>query len=505
MTPKLAIFTICSNNYLPFARAFFASVQAQHPEADLFLCLADRAACAAEEPVPSWTILAANELGILDLDSLAFRYDIREFNTALKPFMLLYLLEQRGYDTVLYFDPDIYVYQRLDVPLAALRNGASMVLTPHILQPLETAEAPDDITIMRTGIYNLGFLGVSRTAESLDVLRWWGRRVREKCIDSQEEGLFVDQKFMDLAPAFAPACQILHHPGLNVAYWNLDQRDVTQSAGTWRAGEDDLIFFHFSGFDPLHPGRLSKYTTRFRNNLVPAMRCLTTAYADQLMRYGFGDARHARYAYATFASGAPIHALVRRMFRDWTPDWAGNPFQTYEGFTHEPWHDSQDLPPGLLVTNFMAYLWDTVPGLKAKFDLRVPVDARGFVAWYVLRAADTLALDETMVAPVRRHLAAHGIPLDNEPPPANVVDVPVSDNDRLLLEGLRTLRRRFAPVGSLREDVLLALHRAMLAAIAKRSTAKRAADTARRRNAAQAGEGTHDAGRVLVRAPASTH
>ena len=39
---RLAIFTICSNNYIPVARTFLNSARQHHHEADFFICLADR-------------------------------------------------------------------------------------------------------------------------------------------------------------------------------------------------------------------------------------------------------------------------------------------------------------------------------------------------------------------------------------------------------------------------------------------------------------------------------
>jgi hypothetical protein len=503
MTTKLAIFTVCSNNYLPFARAFFASVHSLHPEADFYLCLADLMSQHPTVESKAWTTVVASQLGVQNIASLAFCYDIKEFNTSLKPFMFLYLLENLNYNTVLYFDPDICVYNRLDGPLEALRNGASLVLTPHILRPLETSEAPDDITIMRTGIYNLGFLGVSNSAESLDVLRWWGRRLRWQCLDAQADGLFVDQKFMDLAPAFAPNCQILYDDGLNVAYWNLQQRSITLRGNTWYAGRDQLIFFHFSGFDPRRPGWLSKYTTRFRGNLTPTMRRLMTDYARQLIDHGFDLESDIKYAYARFESGEPIHAFVRRMFREWTPEWQADPFKTYEAYVNAAWPDLPPDVPGLIVTNFMAFLWETLPGLKATFDLRRPQGLRDFVAWYVLRASADLDLGEGMIAPVRRHLADHGITLADTPRPAGVVDVQVSDNDRLLLEGIQKLRHRVAPSGSWREDALRFVHHMILAWIASRSSAKRASAAARRSAEVQAsrGQSLGSAAVILAEAP----
>ena len=83
---KLAIFTICSNNYLPMARILLDSVRIHHSDADLFLALADRMTPLAGFYDPAWTIIEAEQLGIPEFRSFAFRYDIMEFNTAIKPF-----------------------------------------------------------------------------------------------------------------------------------------------------------------------------------------------------------------------------------------------------------------------------------------------------------------------------------------------------------------------------------------------------------------------------------
>ena len=188
---RLAIFTICSNNYLPFARVLFESVRRHHPEAELFLCLADRKA-----DLPGLycdcTVVEAHTLGVPDFPAFAFRYDIMEFNTALKPFMVLHVLERLGFGTVLYFDPDIELFAPLAGVLDQLRAGAPCVCTPHLCSPSEDRREPNDLTILRAGAYNLGFLGTSCTAQALEVVRWWARRLRFQCINAQAEGLFGD-------------------------------------------------------------------------------------------------------------------------------------------------------------------------------------------------------------------------------------------------------------------------------------------------------------------------
>ena len=134
---------------------------------------------------------------------MAFRYDVMELNTAVKPFVLAHLLFERGIDRVLYLDPDILVLSTLD-PVFRELDACSIVLTPHATRPYQDAKQPDEISLLRTGAYNLGFIGVAKTEESRAMLNWWQERCREHCVVQPEDGLFVDQKWIDLVPGFHP-------------------------------------------------------------------------------------------------------------------------------------------------------------------------------------------------------------------------------------------------------------------------------------------------------------
>ncbi|MGI4810558.1 MAG: hypothetical protein ACRYF2_20920, partial [Janthinobacterium lividum] len=109
----LAFFTICSNNYVSMAGIFVNSVLVHHPEADIYLCLADTL---VDDPTfypHGCKVIPASGLDIPGFDAFSFRYDVMEFNTALKPFMFRHLLAL-DYGAVLYFDPDIEIFHRLD-------------------------------------------------------------------------------------------------------------------------------------------------------------------------------------------------------------------------------------------------------------------------------------------------------------------------------------------------------------------------------------------------------
>ena len=220
---RLAVFSLCSNQGVPQAKLLFETIKKFLPDADRFLVLADTRHPAIPYP-DGCVIIAAEELGISDFASFAFRYDRQEFTAAIKPLAFLHLLGMCGYTHCLYFDPDIELFNSLPAVTAALEANASFILTPHILAPAEQADGADDIAIMRGGTFNLGFLGVSGTREVRDRLGWWARWLRTHCVDDRPIGLFIDQKFMDLMPGLACGAHILRDPGLNLAFWNLSQR-----------------------------------------------------------------------------------------------------------------------------------------------------------------------------------------------------------------------------------------------------------------------------------------
>jgi hypothetical protein len=374
MQDRTAIFTICSNNYLPQAEVFFDSARHHHPEADLFLGLADRPA--GDYP-PGIHVLPAHDLGIPDFAAMAFRYDIMEFNTAIKPFVMLRLFEQ-GYTRVLYFDPDIMIFRPLDSVIQALADGASFVLTPHLCSPPGIDALRSEVDIMRTGVYNLGFLACSQQLETEPVLRWWARKLRFECFNDQTGGIFVDQKFMDLVPGFTDHTRVLRDRTMNVAYWNLAQRRIDVVDDTWTVDGRPLGFFHFSGFDATEPHRLSKHASF--ETIPAALQSLLHHYAERVLAKG--HRRSTPYAYDVFRSGTPIPNLVRQMFREKHPTWSGDPFASYEGFLRLPSATAAHGRSGHVVTTLMEFVHERSPDLRSAFDLRNRAHVTAYSRWF---------------------------------------------------------------------------------------------------------------------------
>ncbi|UFH52015.1 glycosyl transferase [Spirosoma sp. KNUC1025] len=273
-------FTICSINYLAQARTLGDSLKQTNPDYQYVIGLVDKLSVAnlPADLMPEYPMLEVDKIGIPDFAAMCDRYDITELNTAVKPFFIDYFYQTSPeVKAVIYFDPDIIVFQPLRQLNDALTNY-SLVLTPHTCSPTPDWERPNDQHHLNTGIFNLGFIGLRNDPTARQFVNWWKDRLVYECRIDLCAGLFVDQHWVNFAPVYHDNVLIEHHLGYNVAYWNLHERyfsqtnigdwQITSSADNTRSLPDAtdvylLQFFHFSGYNPDRPDEISKYQTRY--------------------------------------------------------------------------------------------------------------------------------------------------------------------------------------------------------------------------------------------------
>jgi hypothetical protein len=260
-------YTICSINYLAQARTLGDSLAVTNPDILFVIGLVDNQEGVnfEESYVPKYPMIEIDKIGIQDLDEMANRYNITELNTAVKPFYFTYFFKNYPEaKNVIYFDPDIIVYQ----PLTGLLNSLikhEAVLTPHINTPIEDRLTPNELHHLNTGICNLGFVAFRRSIANTEFIKWWEEKLRYECLIDLCNGLFVDQNWMNFLPVFVPNTHIERNPGYNAAYWNLHERVFSKKGDEFYVNDDQpLIFFHYSGYDPEKPDVLSKYQDRFK-------------------------------------------------------------------------------------------------------------------------------------------------------------------------------------------------------------------------------------------------
>lgn len=308
--------TIVSRNYAAYARTLQESLRQSNPEVDFFVLVVDRKDASFEHSSGFDRLVWVEDLGVPNFRHLAFKFDILELNTDVKPFMLAKLAAE--YEYFFYLDPDIRVYGSM-AGLVSRLEGQTAILTPHSLSPIEDDKKPAEIDFMRAGIYNLGFFGARSCAESLRLLDWWGRRCTELGYNDARQGLFVDQKFVDLVPSFFDGVVIERSAVYNVAYWNLHERriDAGDPAHPLVNGIP-MVFFHFSGLSvepPTEPRlEISKYQNRSDFGNRADVKPLFDDYRATLVRHGHRELRSLSYGFGSFSNGERINGVSRRMF-----------------------------------------------------------------------------------------------------------------------------------------------------------------------------------------------
>ena len=308
------VFTSCTNNYIPKARILASSLKSFHPNWTFCLLLGEAPPQGfALENEPFDRLVTFDQLPIPKYPGWLFRHRVVEVCTAAKGPALFHFLAREKHDKVMYIDPDIMVCNTLS-PLETMLDGHDILLTPHQLAPQETPRSVEDNerVALKYGVFNLGFAAAARRGDGLRFARWWRDRLLEYCYDDIPNGLFTDQRWCDLAPAFFPNLGIVRDPGCNAASWNLTDRTITRAAdGTFLANGGPLRFYHFTGFDS---GAGDGMTARYAKNM-PAVHELWAIYREKLAASGQEELGKLRWAHMTFDDGTPITDTMRLVYR----------------------------------------------------------------------------------------------------------------------------------------------------------------------------------------------
>jgi hypothetical protein len=303
---EFAVFTVCNLAYLPKALVLADSLL-KYNGVRLKIYLIDRKADVNFNGM-SADFIWIEDCGIPNFYQLAFKYDITELSTSLKPFLTLGLLEK--FEKVIFLDPDTCLYSSVE-PILADLDSHSVVLTPHHVTP----EMDSDIAMMRFGSFNLGFYAVKNSEQGLYFLRWWSDRCIRFCFFETQFGLSTDQKWVSIAPCFFKDILISFNLGYNVAIFNLHERFLSKNTegGYVVNGKYPLIFFHFCSFDESHPEYLSKRPFSEKQKKRSDFHELSLAYKHSLSMHKT-EASLLKYGFDYMSDGEYISPSLRRAY-----------------------------------------------------------------------------------------------------------------------------------------------------------------------------------------------
>lgn len=240
----MIIFTSICANYLHKARTLAKSVKENIEGAKFIVCLVEDKIETNYNYEYFDDIVLAKDSWNGNFERFIFKHSIVEASTSVKGQFFRYLYDRfDSEDKFVYLDPDVYVYSDF-IELKETLNTRPIVLCPHLLQP---GNIDMELSSTAHGVYNLGFLGVNKSDEAKRFIDWWADRLYLFCYDDIQNGIFTDQKWIDLAPCFFDV-EVFKHRGYDFAPWSLLDCGMYEENGTVYIKGDQLRFIHFSGY-----------------------------------------------------------------------------------------------------------------------------------------------------------------------------------------------------------------------------------------------------------------
>ncbi|WP_051584739.1 hypothetical protein [Pedobacter jeongneungensis] len=324
---KKIAFTICAKNYIGLAQTLEASIKAIQDDVLFLIFVADEFGEGLAIQLPDNVIIAGEKLAIPKSQwyEMAFKYDLTEFCTSIKPSCFKYILQNYDVDACIYFDPDILVFNTLDAIYEKL-NDYDILVTPHIttIETIYTGSL-NERNLLYSGMFNLGFLALRNGDTAIKLLNWWEERLKDRCFQNMMENYFTDQKWMDFLPSLFPTNLLISTDlGLNLAPWNFYEREVFQVENKLYVknrilAKDELYpltFVHFSGFNYKALIKDEVIQGNIKGLGMPSdLDIIFSHYTKALKTSNISKFISLSYSYNFFSNNQSISLVYRRLFR----------------------------------------------------------------------------------------------------------------------------------------------------------------------------------------------
>jgi len=275
--------TIITSDYIHYALALRESLLQFQESVQLYILVSDVEAGLKEKvqtDYPQTYVIYPDEvcsggLGKAIYEKYAHTYT-DGFRWSMKPVFMKYILEKHHKNSIIYLDCDIQFFSDYAF-LWNLFADYKCILSPHNRSLSAQNDSFNFKMNFTEGIYNGGFFGARKDA--LDVLDWWAEACLFECRVDKENGMYVDQKYLDILPARFEKVYSIKHLGCNVADWNISEckrvkvKEVVKINGVY-----EIVFIHFSN------GELVNILNGNDKLLLPYF----TIYAERLQKYGNG-------------------------------------------------------------------------------------------------------------------------------------------------------------------------------------------------------------------------
>lgn len=291
--PEHTFCTIVTPDYLPMALALYDSIR-ENGDAQLHVLISSFREDEPEVPEGVSLSYVDDLLSYGRSEKIYGKYydkDPNAFRWCMKPELISYLIEVKGFKKVIFTDADTFYFSSYDF-LFDMLDSDRVLLSPHWRSFSPEKSSAHFHLSFTDGFFNGGFLAVSESGT--DIMEWLSEACLYECSDDSGRGLFYDQKYLDAIHVMFEGVNILRHKGCNVAVWNIHECPRSISDGNILiCGEFPVVFVHFStnavkgifsGDDPVLQGYLLKYIRCLDEKGFP-VKNLLFAGAEGLVSY----------------------------------------------------------------------------------------------------------------------------------------------------------------------------------------------------------------------------
>jgi hypothetical protein len=321
---KRVFCTIITKSYIAYARTLANTIAEHNPDSELFVLLADKVDRYFDPSLEPFRLIQLEELSDQELiKKMCFYYTPFELCCALRGMLHEYLFDKTSAQSWLFLDSDVMVFHSLDILFKELEE-ATILLTPHCTTPINKKYVePHEANLLRSGLYNAGFLGLRRTDEAKKFISWFKERLTSFCFHDYDSynggiasrGFFVDQLWLNLVPLYFKNTSLCFNAGANIGHWNLFERTLEKdSLGKNIVNNQPVLFVHFSGWDINNPHLVSKYAPMYKKEIPQLWMELSKIYQEQLFKNGYEETISYPYAFNYFENGRKITSEMRRFY-----------------------------------------------------------------------------------------------------------------------------------------------------------------------------------------------
>lgn len=284
----MLIQTIATVSYLPLVSVLIDSIRRYNSKARIAVLVTDVSAHGLSHVRKAFAdkgieLYCCDDLGVGYFSEMRRYYSALEFNSACKVLFLDYQLRVKQEKECLFLDPDIYALSDIENVLSS--SFGDILLTPHTLTPPpDDGFPPSDLDFVLCGHINGGVVRMRLSADTLKALEWLVKYVRFEWFVAPEYGLYADQQWLSCLPYyFSSITNVLKDRSINVGYWNLHERHLSEKNGLYCVNGTPAALFHFSGFVLSDKGILTCHSNRKYNEATEAaIRKLVKEYGHKL-------------------------------------------------------------------------------------------------------------------------------------------------------------------------------------------------------------------------------